>query len=505
MVKRYHVYLQMTYRYEVDHWCVWYMKYVLALIAFVLSIFHDNSCYAELKAETDFIIGAQTHFAQLKGNAELNLPLIKKAGIVSIRDEIYWDFVENKKGELIIPGNVEKAVNIALKNGLQPLIILDYGNNYYDGGGMPVSDKAQAAFVRYALFVAKHFKGKVRYFEIWNEWNGGMGYRLHQSPPPNFKADPKAYINLLAKSYTALKHIDSNIIVVGGGVAGCDGPWIRALLDKGALNYLDMLSIHPYNYNGEINGTPENLMEWLIDIEVMLKSYSKGKEVPIFLTEIGWPNHIGNLGVTPETTASFLCRLFLLAKATSFVKGIWWYDFQNDGLDQNNAEHNFGLVKHDLSPKPGYFAVRDIAKYIGSAKYIDRINTHDPAQYLIKYNNNGQGILAAWTSRKGGYMRLTLHKNIPDNVRITFLHTGKELPVKYKLLTKKYPEIIIPVDGNPLLIMSDLSLLDITTSWQRTSVVDSISWFLANYWYKFKTRLKANLASYINFQTLAYL
>jgi len=468
--------------------------------------FIDNAYSYETKLKADFIIGAQTHFAQQKGNAELNLSMVQKGGIVSIRDEVYWDQVEKKKGVYAIPKHVSEAVNIALKKGLQPLLILDYGNNLYDDGGMPFSDEAQAAFVRYALFVANHFKGKVRYYEIWNEWNGGMGYRLHQSAPPGFKTDPKAYVDLLSKCYTALKRLDQDIIVVGGAVAGWDGPWIRALLDNGVLSYLDILSIHPYNYNAEINGTPENLMNWLIDIEVMLKSYSNGREVPIFITEIGWPNHVGKLGVSPETTASFLSRLFLLAKATSFVKGIWWYDFQNDGQELNNAEHNFGLVRHDLTPKPAYFAISDVAKYLGAATFIDRINTHDSTQYLIKFDNKGQGVLVAWTSRSGGYLRLKLHENSQLNaILLSLLRVGKNQPLEEIILNKKKPEIIIPVDGNPLLIMSDLSSLDITVSWHRTSIIDSIRWNLANYWYKFKTQIKSAVDSCFRNKKVAYI
>jgi hypothetical protein len=213
------------------------------------------------------------------------------------------------------------------------------------------------------------------------------------------------------------------------------------------------------------------------------------------MTEIGWPNHVGRLGVSPETTACFLGRLFLLAKATSFVKGVWWYDFQNDGLEQNNAEHNFGLVSHDLTPKPAYFAMRDIAEYLGSAKYIDRIHPLDPSQYLIKYDNNGQGILAAWTSRKGGFLRLTLRKNKSKDVAISLLRVGKGLPVEKRTITNKYPEIVIHIDGDPLLVVSDLSLLDISASWQRTSIFDSFRWNLSNYWYKFKAKIKTTMYS----------
>lgn len=34
-----------------------------------------------------------------------------------------------------------------------------------------------------------------------------------------------------------------------------------------------------------------------------------------------------------------------------FVKGVWWYDLKDDGNDKNNKEHNFGILKNDLTEK----------------------------------------------------------------------------------------------------------------------------------------------------------
>jgi hypothetical protein len=41
------------------------------------------------------------------------------------------------------------------------------------------------------------------------------------------------------------------------------------------------------------------------------------------------------------------------------VKGIWWYDFMNDGLDPREYEHHFGLVDEQGQPLPAYQAMKD--------------------------------------------------------------------------------------------------------------------------------------------------
>ncbi|MEW1833306.1 hypothetical protein, partial [Streptomyces sp. NPDC088196] len=40
-----------------------------------------------------------------------------------------------------------------------------------------------------------------------------------------------------------------------------------------------------------------------------------------------------------------------IAGSMPFVKGVWWYDLKDDGNDKNNKEHNFGILKNDLTEK----------------------------------------------------------------------------------------------------------------------------------------------------------
>src|SRR3546814_10110105 len=98
-----------------------------------------------------------------------------KAGLGMIRFEVSWSAVEKTPGVYKISQNVDVIVDEARARGIEPMIVLDYGNKLYDDGGKPLSPTARAAFANYARAVAAHFRGRVTYFEIWNEWDVSTG------------------------------------------------------------------------------------------------------------------------------------------------------------------------------------------------------------------------------------------------------------------------------------------------------------------------------------------
>ena len=87
-----------------------------------------------------------------------------------------------EKDHLVMPSGFDNLVDQALQAHLQPLLILDYGNRFYDSGDKPASPQALSAFARYAAFVVLHFKGKVHMYEMWNEWNTTTG-NTHAGTP----------------------------------------------------------------------------------------------------------------------------------------------------------------------------------------------------------------------------------------------------------------------------------------------------------------------------------
>ena len=305
--------------------------------------------------EQPVIVGVSTHFDQGKGDPAKLLAMLRDAGVSSIRDEVYWNQVETVKGQLVMPFKVQEYVDIALANRLQPLLILDYGNPFYDSGSYPISEEAQQAFVRYCEFVARSFKGKVRLYEIWNEWDCGTGIHLSAG------GSAEDYVHLLRRVYPRLKAIDKDITVLAGALSsrGIDSGWIDQFGKQGAFAFMDGLSIHPYTW-GARDPSPDHVLAWIKQIAAQARRANSDKLVPLFVTEIGWPTPQAKHCATLQDEDSFLTRLYLGAREIPELRAIWWYTLLDDQGDASDPEANFGLLRPDMTPKPAYFALRAV-------------------------------------------------------------------------------------------------------------------------------------------------
>lgn len=345
-------------------------------------------------AGPEFIVGACTHFSQGKGYLPGNLKLIQEANITSIRDEVGWRALERAKGKFEMPAEYDKFINETLDRGVGVLLALDYGNRLYDNGDKPRSDEAIEAFTRYAEFVVGRYKGKVKTYEIWNEWDISIG-----GTTPGSAED---YVRLLKHVYPRMKAIDPSITVFGGAMTpgGIRNGWLERMLKAGALTSLDAVSIHTYNYSDSgRRRTPEAWGEWMIDVQELIKKYSGGKDLDLYVTEMGWPTQVDRRGSPPEISAAYLARMYLLSRTMPFMKGIWWYDYQDDGWNAGYNEDNFGILRPDLTPKPAYYAMAGVADLVGRAQFLGRQDTGDPDIWVLKFRRpDGKDVWAMWST-----------------------------------------------------------------------------------------------------------
>jgi hypothetical protein len=113
---------------------------------------------------------------------------------------------------------------------------------------------------------------------------------------------------------------------------------------------------------------------------------------------MGWPTHVTRVGTDPERSASYLARLYLLARASSSFQGLWWYDFQDDGWNPEYNEDNFGLVRPDLTPKPAYYVMADISELVAKGQYIDRVETEDKDFWVLRFQRGGRDYWTLWSA-----------------------------------------------------------------------------------------------------------
>ena len=338
----------------------------------------------------DFIVGVGTH-----SPAEQDLASVQDSGVSSVRDDIHWAEVEREQGALIMPERYDHAVDAAIRHGFQPVLILCYGNPLYDGGAYPLSDKAREAYVRFAEFVASHFRGRVQRYEVWNEWNIAMSL-----PPGTPRGGPGPYVDLLRAVYPRLKAVDPKVMVIGGALSGnaVETGWLESACRAGLLDFLDAFSFHPYCYRqGDRARLPEEgFLKQVRDSRAVVARWQK-RDTPVYLTEVGWPTHEGPDGSTPEEAACFLARTYLLARTMPWVRGLWWYDLRDDGTDPREREHHFGLLTLDHVPKPACAAIKGIGSFFGEARYVGAIRLGPDAAILKFQQESGASLFAMWS------------------------------------------------------------------------------------------------------------
>jgi len=92
-----------------------------------------------------------------------------------------------------------------------------------------------------------------------------------------------------------------------------------------------------------------------------------------------------------------------------YIKGLYWYDFQDDGWNSEYNEDNFGMVRADLTPKKQFFALKDISRLVGRAEFIERVDAGDPKIWILKFKSkDGKTTLALWSAYADDDYQITL-------------------------------------------------------------------------------------------------
>ena len=393
--------------------------------------------------EPDFIFGACTH----RWKEPDVLPTIHQAGIMSNRDETPWSECEKEKGVVKVPEYYVNYIDSSIANGLIPLDILLYANKLYDGGGYPKSPEAVEAFAKYCETVVSTFKGKLKYYQVWNEWDGGCGMAGSKG-----QGDAESYVKLLAVVYPRIKAIDPSITVIANSVCTGDA-FLKKTLELGVLKHCDALSLHTYNY-----GDPRTIEKWhsrMLEVDKFLRDANGGKQVPLYITEMGWPTQVDPLGATEEFSANCMAKVYLLARTMPYIKGLWWYDYRDDGWDFKYNENNFGMVRQDLTPKRSWFVMKDLTGLLKGANFVERIDAKDPGIYILKYKRaDGKWLLAAWSDGKDVDWQLNLSNvaSADGKFKLTLLGCGSQ----ERTFNGPAPKFSAVIRARPIVLEGDL-------------------------------------------------
>ncbi len=181
----------------------------------------------------------------------------------------------------------------------------------------------------YVRTVAEQYKGRIHYYEIWNE----------PSDKTYFSGPPETMVQMMRIAYETLKKVDPTIQVIGPGVTGAGRhlEYLDKLLAMGGKDFIDILGHHFY----VPRESPEAMLPLIHEVQrIMRKNGISNK--PLWNTETGW--WIGNLDGTPdhpmvakggwrkvdatEEAGAYVLRAFVLARAER-IDRFFWYSWDN--------------------------------------------------------------------------------------------------------------------------------------------------------------------------------
>ena len=199
-------------------------------------------------------------------------------------------------------------------------------------------------FAQFAYAVAARYKGRVRYWEIWNEPDNTNYWQPQR--------DVNAYAALLKAAYAAIKSADPNAQVLSGSLVSPQpaADFLRQLFDNGAWNSFDIISLHPYTdprgpEEGQIGVAGIGTVRGLVD--------SLGSK-PIWATEFGWSTGPADrtagqgVPVDPSTQANFLIRGSVMLRAAG-AERVLWYNLKDTETRDGHPHNFYGLVNFDPS------------------------------------------------------------------------------------------------------------------------------------------------------------
>ncbi len=154
--------------------------------------------------------------------------------------QLYWD-----KPELFISPEFDGYVDQLVSHK----ITIDYMLNFWDKANHPdgwdvkyrfKTEEDITHYLEYVRFIVSHFRGRVQYYELWNEPN--VEYPLQY-------IEPADYINLAKRTIPVIKQIDPQAKVVVGSTSGSANPksreYLFKILNSDVMPIADAVSWHP--------------------------------------------------------------------------------------------------------------------------------------------------------------------------------------------------------------------------------------------------------------------
>jgi hypothetical protein len=295
-----------------------------------------------------------------------------------------WAYVEREKGVLKVDPRADAAVTEAVENGLEVVLVLDKGNwlhapeprvlprnrdlveTYFNSPPWPIPELDRDyfdAWLNYVRYMVRHFKDRVRYFEIWNEWDVPV-------EPEKVREHTDNYCKLAAPTARAIREEYPEARIVTASTSSINVDFIETCVrELGDL--IDVVGFHPY-YNAD----PKEIVDYPKRITSLRERLARlGFNGEFMATEWSWfasyPEAGRDANRFTEMQKAKIAARFMTTNAALGIPSFW-----NETFQTHMTSRDVSLLRNTFSadpisptqPQPVYYVLRTLSTALEDAK-----------------------------------------------------------------------------------------------------------------------------------------
>jgi hypothetical protein len=314
-----------------------------------------------------------------------------EAGLHWAKQHFPWAEIEPRPGKYNF-AKYDRLVDLYRSHGLEVIARLDWPPEWVKPASwVPEALRGHinappANNANYAAFVAetvRHFRGRVRFFQIWNEPNLLAEWGANPAHP----VDPVEYAALLKAAAAAARSADANAVVLSAPLAINlemttlagnlnDLDYLAGLYRAGAAPDFDVLSSNAFGMDRPPSDSPspDVLNFRRAELQRAVMERNGDAETPMWFNEYGWnaaPLRVTSAwrNVTDEQQATWTVDGVRWAASHWPWAGVFsiWYFRQWGAKTPDAADYFFRMVDVEFTPRRLFFAVKDAAAQVSEA------------------------------------------------------------------------------------------------------------------------------------------
>lgn len=378
-----------------------------------------------------FLFGICSHTERcVDADQEREVQAAAALGATVLRIGAAWDSVEPKP-ETWHWETQDRLVELAARHGIETQPILGYGPAHAVSPELRAEQaeayKAhqpdawkitlfgppeEAPWRRYVAAMAARYKGKIRFYEVWNEPDLGF-----------WRGSTEQYLHLLRTASEELRRVDPAAKLMTGGFATVLEHHGRArnpdLQERVLSEASDAFDIHAFHQHGTFEE-----FESAVDGELRRLRDRMRSPRPLYFNETAiWSAFIGE-----REQAVTLVKKMVFAMARGAM-GYTWYDLRNDGGNPRDMEHGYGLLTQDFQPKMACAAYLELVRRLQGAAFRGELDMGAGCRAFAFATPRGR-VLVHWKEDASAASQPVLLQCGPEPVRaVDPMGAVREVPV----------------------------------------------------------------------------